>query len=102
MENNNNNGLKPINASLIPGVSILKKTLKVAKMPNRMVLNIQIGHTRSDEHNRRAIAIEALADRIKENMKKRNLKFSLHRFTMDVVERELINLAKEIGVDDNA
>lgn len=102
MENNNNPGLKPINASLIPGVSILKKTLRVAKMKNRMVLNIQIGNTRSDEHNRRALAIEALADRIRENMDKRKLKFSLHRFTMDVVERELIKLAEQIGIDDNA
>lgn len=97
--NKQTTGLKPIDASLIPGVSILKKQLKMPKSGARMILHVQVGPTRSDEHNRRALAIEELGRKIKENMKQRGLKFSLHAFTIDLIERELKALADHIGID---
>ena len=101
MNQEDNNGLKPINASLIPGVSINKRTLKVSKARAQTIVSIQAGTSRSDEHNSRALALQAKINKVRENFKARGLKFSVNEFALGAIEKEIENLGAYIGFDSN-
>jgi hypothetical protein len=100
MNQENNNGLKPINASLIPGVSILKSKLRLSKGATS-VIQISHGPTRSDEHNRRVHALAAKLAKVEQNFTERGLIFSANKFALDAVEKAVDELGAYIGFDAN-
>ena len=100
MDQENNNGLKPINASLIPGVSILKSKLKLTTKPTN-VIAISRGPSRSDEHNRRVMALEAKLAKLEENFNARGLTFSANKFALEAVEKAIDDLGAYLGFDPN-
>jgi len=100
MNQENNNGLKPINASLIPGVGILKSKLKLSKGATS-VIQISHGPSRSDAHNRRVHALVAKLAKVEQNFTERGLTFSPNKFALDAVEKAIDELGAYLGFDAN-
>ena len=100
MDQENNNGLKPINASLIPGVSILKSKLKLTTKATAVV-QIARGPSRSDEHNRRVMILEGKLAKIEQNFNERGLTFSANKFALEAVEKAIDDLGAYLGFDPN-